>query len=135
MKKDGIPAGLGNQKTLYGKAFLIELAFSVCALLLFALVMTVLGVGFSYAAVFATLSVAIGAFAASFYLAKKIKKNGWLLGVAVGGINFLVLTVTGLFLSADGVTSNTVFRFIILMLCALIGGILGVEKADSRRYL
>ena len=135
MKKDGVSITSGKSRFLYLKAFLIGIAALFCSLLLFAAGMTLFGGGAAYAPLFSTLSSAAAAFAASFYLAKHNRKNGWLSGLIVGGTVFLVLTATALVMNGGGLTLTTAFRFIILLLCALIGGILGIGKADAHRYL
>ena len=135
MKKDGIAIGSDGKIFLYLKTGLIGVAVLIGSLLLFAAGMTLLEGGFAYAPLFATLSAAAGAFAASFYLAKTRKQKGWLSGLAVGGIAFALLTVIGLATSGVGMTLTSLFRFVILTLCAMIGGILGVGKAGEHRYL
>ena len=135
MKKDGNSKAFTVRRAVCLKAVLIGTAVAFALLLLFAAGMTALETGFGTAALFATLSVAAGDFAAAFSLAKDSRKNGWLSGLIVGGVTFAVLTAVALALHGGGVTVTTVFRFVILMLSSLIGGILGVGKADARKYL
>lgn len=132
MKKEGISIISGHTVLT---AFLIEVAVSLIFLLLFAAGMTLLEGGSAFAPLFATLSVSAGALAASFYLARKAEKKGWLYGLATGGITFVLLTTVGLAVGEGGMTLTSLFRFVILLLCSLIGGVTGVGKAGNRRYL
>ena len=76
-----------------------------------------------------------GAFAAAFYLSGKNGSRGWLTGAAVGGIVFCVLTLISLMINRGGLTQNTLFRFVILMLSSVIGGILGVNRKSQHKYI
>ena len=104
-------------------------------ILLFSLFMYISQMGYEYATVFATVSLAAGTFASAFYAAKKIGKKGFLTGLIVGGITFLLVTVVSLIVDNGSVTSNTLFHFIIIMLSSLIGGIIGVNRAVNKKYI
>ncbi len=88
----------------------------------------------AYSALLATLAVALGAFAASFYLSSRAGKKGWLCGLAVGAAVFALLTLAALIINHGGFTSNTVFRLVIVLLSSEIGGIIGVGRRD-RKYI
>lgn len=88
----------------------------------------------AYSALLATLAVALGAFAASFYLSLRAGKKGWLCGLAVGVAVFALLTLAALIINHGGFTSNTVFRLVIVLLSSEIGGIIGVGRRD-RKYI
>lgn len=88
----------------------------------------------AYSALLATLAVALGAFAASFYLSSQAGKKGWLCGLAVGAAVFALLTLAALIINHGGFTSNTVFRLVIVILSSEIGGIIGVGHRD-RKYI
>ena len=135
MKHVGISTIFGRRSMPVITAVLIEIAVAVCCLLLFATGMTVWEGGTAFAPLFATLSVSAGAFAAAFYQAKKARKKGWLYGLLTGGITFAFLTVIGLAFGDGNVTLTSLFRLIILLLASLIGGILGVGKAENHQYL
>ncbi len=117
------------------KGFIIEIIVSAIAIAFFAVVLYLSSSLFKYAGVFATLSVAIGSFIASFLTAKKLGNNGWLAGLIIGGITFLLMTLIALIANGSGLTVNTLFRFIILILASLIGGVLGVNKGNSHKYI
>lgn len=134
-----------SKDALYGKdkkgylnyilGFSIGVITALVFIALFALVMYLSGAAFKYAPVFATLSVGAGCFAAAFFTAKRQGKRGLLVGAVIGGITFILITLISLIINSGGVTLNTLFHFIILMLSSLIGGIAGVNKGKSHKYI
>ncbi len=111
--------------------FLIGAIVTAVFILIFALVMYLSGAAFKYAPVFATLSVAI----AAFFTAKMQGSKGLLVGAVIGGIAFILITLVSLIVNSGGITLNTLFHFIIIMLSSLIGGIIGVNKGKSHKYI
>ncbi|MEE1005721.1 MAG: TIGR04086 family membrane protein [Acutalibacteraceae bacterium] len=134
-----------GKDALYGKdkkgylsyilGFIIGAAVTAVFIVLFALIMYLSGAAFKYAPVFATLSVALGCFAAAFFTAKRQGSKGLFAGTVVGGIAFMLITLVSLIVNSGGITLNTLFHFIIIMLSSLIGGILGVNKGKSHKYI
>lgn len=82
-----------------------------------------------------TLSVALGCFLSCFFAAYKIGEKGYLIGLIIGGGCFFVITVISFALNKSGFTLNTLFHFLIVILSAIVGGILGVNKAGNNRYI
>ena len=127
-----------KQKTDY-KIFtftaLIFLGVTVAALLVFATVMYLIEGGYEYSPLFATISAAIGSLVSSLFLARKKQKNGLLIGGAMGITVFLLLLITALILGNFKPSINTLFRFIIIMLSSLIGGVIGVNKNSYPKYI
>ena len=127
-----------KQKTDY-KIFtftaLIFLGVTVAALLVFATVMYLIEGGYEYSPLFATISAAIGSLVSSLFLARKKQKNGLLIGGAMGITVFLLLLITALILGNFKPSINTFFRFIIIMLSSLIGGVIGVNKNSNPKYI
>ena len=114
MKKD-LLTGKSGKIGLIIKALLLFAAVFAAAVMFFALIMYI--------------------FAAAFYLSGKNGSRGWLTGAAVGGIVFCVLTLISLMINRGGLTQNTLFRFVILMLSSVIGGILGVNRKSQHKYI
>ncbi|MEE1239860.1 MAG: TIGR04086 family membrane protein [Acutalibacteraceae bacterium] len=119
----------------YILGFIIGFITAAVFITLFALIMYFSGAAFKYAPVFATVSVAIGAFVAAFFTARKQGNRGWLVGVIIGAITFVSVTLVSLVINSGEVTLNTIFHFIIIMLSSLIGGILGVNKVKNHKYI
>ena len=120
---------------IFIKSLIIEVAVTLIFILLFSILMYLTEKGYEYASVFATVSVALGSLAAAFSAAKSIGKKGLLTGAVVGGISFILVTLISLFADNGGLTVNTVFHFIIIMLSSLIGAVLGVNRKSNRNYI
>ena len=84
---------------------------------------------------FATISVAVGSMAAAFYTARKFGSKGYLIGLLVGIITFLAVTVISLIVSGGALSTNTLFRFLIIVISSLIGGILGINLQRDKKYI
>lgn len=134
IKKEFVAGEKGNLG-IYIKGILLETAVVALTVTLFALVMFFLESGYGYASVFATVSVASGCFVTALYCAEKIGSRGYLTGAAVGGITFAVITLISMLINTGGLTLNTLFRFIIIMLSAAVGGIIGVNRKQNRKYI
>lgn len=117
------------------KTVLLGVLVTAVFILIFSVFMYFSQMGYEYATVFATVSLAAGTFVSSFYAAKKIGKRGFLTGIIIGGITFLVITLISLFVDKGSITINTLFHFIIILLSSLIGGIMGVNKAANKKYI
>lgn len=134
-----------GKDTLYGKdkkgyliyilGFVIGIVVTAVFITLFAVIMYLSGSALKYAPVFATVSVAIGSLTAAFFTAKKRGSHGLIIGAVIGGITFILITLISLIINRGGVTVNTLFHFIIIMLSSLIGGVIGVNKGKSHKYI
>ncbi len=120
---------------LYIKTFLIFAVVTLLSVFMFGIVLFFLEKGYEYSSVLGTVAVAFGAFAAAFYLSKKKEKKGMLLGFVVGILTFLAVTLVSLLVDDGGVTLNTLFKFFIITLSSLIGGVMGVNKKENRNYI
>ncbi len=116
---------------LYLGVFLFS---SLASVILFAAAMLFLEIDFSYATLFATISVAIGVLLTSFFVAKKSKQKGFLIGFITGISIFVLFTLSSLFTSDSHFTLNTLFRLIIYILSGSCGGIIAVNKANKKKY-
>jgi len=117
------------------KSILIGVGVTVVAMLVFAAAMLFLEVDRGLAKPFATVSVALGSLFASMYAAKKIGDRGYLIGALVGLAVFAVITIIALILNEGNFTNNTIFHFVIIVLASIIGGIVGVNKDKSKKYI
>ncbi len=113
---------------------LIEVAVTLIFIALFAVIINLTNTDYKYSPVLASLAVAIGSLSASYYMSSTKKSHGYAIGAAIGGITFLIVTLVGLILNEGGMTVNTVFHLIIILLSAIIGGILGVNK-KGKKYI
>ena len=113
---------------------LIQTAVIVLSISIFALVMNFAEIDYKYSPVFGSVAIGLSSFAGAFYLAKRKGNRGYLTGLIIGGITFLIVTLVGMILNDGGITVNTLFHFIIIMLSAITGGIMGVNK-NSKKYI
>ncbi len=108
---------------------------TVVFIIVFAAVMYFLELDKSYSVVLATVSVAFGDFVTAYILAKKNKVKGFITGLAVGSAVFVIILLISLIADKGAVSINTLFHFIIFVLSGIIGGVMGVNKADSTKYI
>lgn len=116
-------------------AALICIAITTVFMVVFALLMYIAQIGSEYSPILATVSLAAGTFASAFYAARKIGKRGLFTGFVTGIIIFIAVTLISLIVDKGGITYNTLFHLIIIMLSALIGGVMGVNKKSNRNYI
>ena len=110
------------------KTAVLEIATTVIFICLFSAIMYFMNLNKNLSPVLATVSIAAGSLAASFYAAKKIGNRGYATGLAVGIITFVIITLISFIVDDGAITFNTLFHLVIIMLSSLIGGILGVNK-------
>ena len=121
--------------TLIIKTIAVFLITSIIAVLLFAVAMYFLEGGYKYSPIYATVSVAVGCFMSALYLGMRLQKNGILIGLAVGGLIFVLITLVTLLINNGAVSIHILLRLVILMLASLIGGILGVNRKSEPKYI
>lgn len=113
----------------------IGIAVTLLALLIFAALIYFLNLDRAYSTPLGTVSLALGSFTAAYYVSKRSGHKGYLIGAFVGLISFAAVTVISLIVSKGGLTLNTLFHFIIIVLASAIGGILGVNKGKNKKYV
>ncbi len=119
-------------------SYLITVAIQTIIILIsvsiFAIIMNLAEIDYKYSPVLGSVSAGLSAFFGAFYLAKRKGNKGYLTGLVVGGITFLFITLVGMVINDGGITVNTLFHFIITILSAITGGIMGVNK-NSKKYI
>ena len=123
-----------NKKHAYIKGGILGVLSSLAAMLIFAAILLIFNIERKYSAPFATISVAVGCYIASSFTAKKIGDKGYIIGLILGSAVFIVITLISLFWG-NGLSINTLFHFIIIMLSSLVGGITGVNKDKHKKYI
>lgn len=125
----------GKKYAVYTKGMILGISVTAVFMLIFASLMYLLKTNTDYAAPFATVSLAAGSFAAAFYSAKHIGSKGYLAGIIVGMLTFALVTVISLAVDRSGLSINTLFHLIIILLSSVIGGITGVNRNKSKKYI
>lgn len=134
MSKDSVD--LKNGKLImYLKATVIGVAVTFLSMLLSAAIIMLLNLDRAFSVPLATISLALGSFAAAYYVSSIIQNKGYLIGTLVGLITFGIVTIISLIVNKNGLTVNTLFHLIIILLSSAIGGILGVNKNKSKKYI
>lgn len=124
-----------NKKPIYIKSAILGVITAALFMLIFSAIILFFNLDRAYAQPFATISVAVGTFVAANYAAKKIGDKGYLTGLIIGGVVFVIITVISMILNESGFTLNTLFHFIIIMLSSLTGGIIGVNRDKNKKYI
>lgn len=134
MKTDGKIGGIFDFWLIFRAvvSFVVATAISI---LIFAVVMYFTESGFEYTAIFGTVCVAFGILISAFLTAKKIGKKGFLVGLITSITVFILVTLISLIIDKGAPTVNTLFHLIIYTLSGLIGGILGVNKGNNKKYI
>lgn len=129
LKKDN-----SNKKTVYLYSAILGLISTFISMMFFAAVLLFFNIDRTYSVPFATVSLAVGSFVASRFAAKKIGEKGYITGLVMGFVVFAIITVISL-MFGNGFSLNTLFHFIIILLSALTGGIVGVNTNKHKKYI
>lgn len=97
-------------------------------LMLFAFVMTGVDVSDGAVSTFGSVSVCIGSYFFSFLVGKKRRKDGILTGLICGTISFAILIVLNLLLLRNPFSSTFFSKLLMIIVCSIIGGIIGVNS-------
>lgn len=129
LKKDN-----SNKKTIYIYSAILGLISTFISMMFFAAILLFFNIDRTYSVPFATVSLAVGSFVASRFAAKKIGEKGYITGLVMGFVVFAIITVISL-VFGNGFSLNTLFHFIIILLSALTGGIVGVNTNKHKKYI
>ncbi len=123
-----------NKKSAYVLGGAIGVLSTLVTMIIFAGVLLLFNIDRAYAVPFASISIAVGCFIASRITAKKIGDKGYLIGLIIGTIVFVIITLLSLVLG-NKMSLNTLFHFIIILLSSLSGGIVGVNANKGKKYI
>ena len=122
---------------VYGKPLLVGtvagVVTAVAVMLLCALAVSCFSLPTAAMRAMAILTVAAGGFAGGYGAARTFRKKGLLIGVTVGVLLALILTVAGVLFTKEAPAMQSLSKFAILIVSAMIGGILGVNAKSKRR--
>ena len=114
IKKDNV-----SKKSAYITGGIIGVLSCLAMMLIFSAVLLCFNIDRKFAAPFATISVAIGSYISSRITAKKIGDKGYMIGLIIGSVIFVVITVLSIIVG-NSLSLNTLFHFIIIMLEILL---------------
>lgn len=121
-----------SKPTVFAIGTAIAVIVSAVVIILFAGVMTVVDIPKSYAFPLSSIAMGMGSFFGARYSAKKLKEKGYLCGLVIGLILFLLGTIVGIFVNGVQFTALTPLRAIISILMGMIGGITGINSGNAR---
>ena len=113
----------------------LGITVTLCLFVLLALIMSFSILPTSSAGIVSSIAIAVGSFFGGLSTAKKLGKNGLIIGAICGFLLFILLTLIGIaaFKSAPG--SSTLIRLLIFVTSGAIGGIIGVGNSDKRKIV
>lgn len=118
---------------IYGA--LIGLAVVILTACLMALIFSFGILPISLASLLASISVAIGGLIGGFSAAKKLGKNGLLVGALTGLVLFIIFSAVSLIISKTAPSATTLIRALIFIISASVGGVLGVGSDNNKRKI
>lgn len=114
---------------------IIGLIITSLLFVLFALAMSFFILPTNSANIVASISIAVGTFLGGYFAAKKLAKNGLIIGALCGFAMFLLFTIIGIAAFGTAPSASTLIRLLIFVTSGAIGGILGVGNADKRKII
>lgn len=117
------------------RGLIIGLVITSMLFILFALAMSFYILPTNSATIVASLSIAVGAFFSGYFAAKKLAKNGLIIGALCGFAMFLLFTLIGIAAFGTAPSTSTLIRLLIFMTSGAIGGIIGVGNVDKRKIV
>lgn len=125
----------GERAVIYTLSVTVGIVVTLLSMLLMAVLSAAVGLGEATASPLASVCAAAGSLCAAFLCSKKIGSGGLLNGLICGAVMFLIVLLISLAVDRSGVTLMTLFHFVIILLAALIGGILGVNSGNKRKIV
>lgn len=113
---------------------IVGIIITLIIMFIFSAVIIFLNIDRAYAVPFATISIGIGSFFAGKITGRKLCNKGYLVGLVIGLITFLTITLLSLILG-NSLSINTIFHFVIILLSSIIGGITGVNYKKNKKYI
>ncbi len=124
----------GSKPVVYLISVLVGFLVTFAVMLIFAAITVAADLPDGFSVPFASVSAAAGAFVSAFIASKRLRQNGLLNGLITGGAMFLIIALVALISSRGGVTLNTLFNFVILVLSGLIGGVVGLSGKREKIF-
>lgn len=132
---DDLVKGHSNKPIYILAGAIIGLITTIISMLVFSAAIYFLNLDRAYSVPLGTVSLALGSFFAAYFVARKSESKGYLTGTIVGLISFALVTVISLIVNKTGLTVNTLFHLIIIVLSSAIGGIIGVNKGKNKKLI
>lgn len=99
----------------------------------FSFIMTKIDVSESVLSVLTSLGLCVGAYAGGYTASRRRRKNGLLMGVLCGLFMFLIIFFLSYFFAGTAGGFSASAKLVMTLICAGIGGVVGVN-AKGRRF-
>ena len=103
------------------------------ALLAFSFLMSVQNIPQSAVEPMAIFALVFGSFVAGFTCAKSMRENGLAYGALCGAVLTLLVILSGLTVTGNRFDLPIVFRIVLIMFAAMLGGVMGVNAKKRRK--
>lgn len=113
----------------------VGLLLTALCMVLFAAILAAYDVSDFLVTVFSLTALVLGAIAAGFTASKLYGKNGLLIGMVVGVVLFALILLVSLAINPQSVTIQTLIKLVVTVLCAGLGGILGVNLKRRKKLI
>ncbi len=131
--KQAQKAGLGFLKPIL-ISIVTGLAVCFFFMLLFAFILSSGSMSTDLSLIFSMAASGFGALTAGLLCAKLFAQKGMLYGAAAGLAMYLVISLVGAAVTGTGFTAVSGIRLAIILLCAAIGGVMGVNIRKKQKF-
>ena len=111
---------------------LIGIVLILICLLLFSFFMTKFDAPEPLVSVMSSLALCIGAYVGGYISSKKRRQNGLLMGVVTGIIIYCIIFFACIIFAKSSISFGFLTKLIMTLICAAIGGIIGVNSKGKR---
>ena len=103
----------------------------VC-LLIFSAFMTKFDAPEPLVVVMSSIALCVGAYTGGYIASKRRRQNGLLLGVLTGIIIYCIIFFLGMIFARNSISLSFINKMIMTVICAAIGGVVGVNSKGKR---
>ena len=83
--------------------------------------------------IMSSISLCIGAYSAGYIASRRKRQNGLIIGIITGVFVYFIVFFLGVMFAKTTITFNAFTKLIMTLICAGIGGIIGVNS-KAKRY-
>lgn len=112
---------------------LIGVVIMLGVVLLLSVLMSKVDIPEQVVTVMSSISLCIGAYSAGYIASRRRRQNGLVLGMITGVIVYCLVFFLGVMFAKTSITFNAFTKFIMVLICSAIGGVLGVNS-KAKRY-
>ncbi|MEG0614696.1 MAG: TIGR04086 family membrane protein [Oscillospiraceae bacterium] len=106
---------------------------TIICLLAFSFIMSKIDVSGGIISAMSSVALCIGAYFSGFIAAKRHRKNGLLTGLLCGVVIFCIVFLISVIFFKSPISIGLFPKFVMIMICSGIGGIIGVNSKISYR--